>query len=100
MAMHPQLQKVAQEELDRVVGTERLPSFEDRDDLPYIETLIKETIRWHPPVPIGDIHVVSSKTVFLTSYCRNCSQSYRRRLLPRFVVLLTLKSSYYGLNFR
>jgi len=35
MIQHPAAQKKAQEELDLVVGTDRLPTFEDRTYLPY-----------------------------------------------------------------
>jgi len=36
MALNPNVVKKAQEELDRVVGKDRLPEFSDKDDLPYI----------------------------------------------------------------
>ncbi|THH18356.1 hypothetical protein EW146_g2619 [Bondarzewia mesenterica] len=45
MALNPGVQKKAHEELDRVVGKDRLPAFEDRDSLPYIEAIMKETLR-------------------------------------------------------
>jgi Cytochrome P450 len=45
MVMYPDVIKKAQEELDRVVGVERLPSFSDRVDLPYIEAICKEVLR-------------------------------------------------------
>ena len=56
MAMHPEAQKKAQEELDRVIGSERLPEFEDRSSLPYLSALLKEVLRWHPVTPIGVPH--------------------------------------------
>ncbi|KII90165.1 hypothetical protein PLICRDRAFT_53266 [Plicaturopsis crispa FD-325 SS-3] len=56
MAMFPEVQKKAQEEIDRVVGTDRLPALTDRDSMPYMEALVKETIRWHPPLPTGLAH--------------------------------------------
>ena len=45
VALHPDAQRRAQEEIDRVVGRERLPTFEDRASLPYIEALWRETLR-------------------------------------------------------
>ncbi|KAF8547893.1 cytochrome P450, partial [Imleria badia] len=51
MFMFPEKQKKAQEELDHVVGTERLPTFDDRPSLPYIEAIISECFRWHPTSP-------------------------------------------------
>lgn len=37
--------KKAQEELDRVVGRERLPNFNDRESLPYVNALVEEVYR-------------------------------------------------------
>ena len=53
MAMHPDVQHKAQEELDTVIGQDRLPDFNDRDKLPYINAIVKETLRWHSITPIG-----------------------------------------------
>lgn len=44
-ALHPEVVKKAQEELDRVTGGERLPSFDDRVELPYINCIMKEVFR-------------------------------------------------------
>lgn len=46
MIMFPHVQGKAQEEIDRVVGTDRLPSFDDRGKLPYIDALVKVSLRW------------------------------------------------------
>ena len=53
MAMHPDVQHRAQEEIDTVIGPDRLPDFNDRDKLPYINAIVKETLRWHSITPIG-----------------------------------------------
>ena len=53
MVLHPEVQRKAQEELDAVVGTDRLPSLVDRENLPYVESVMKETLRWHPVTPLG-----------------------------------------------
>ena len=52
MTLFPEVQKAAQEEIDRIVGSDRLPSFADRENLPYINALVKETLRWQPVVPL------------------------------------------------
>lgn len=41
----PEAQRRAQEELDRVVGTDRLPTFDDRERLPYVNALCSEVLR-------------------------------------------------------
>jgi hypothetical protein len=42
MGTRVDIQKKAQEELDRVVGRSRLPTFADQDKLPYIKAIISE----------------------------------------------------------
>ncbi|KAF8516743.1 cytochrome P450 [Hysterangium stoloniferum] len=49
-------QEMAQRELDEVIGSDRLPTSEDRDRLPYINALIKELLRWHPVTPLAIPH--------------------------------------------
>ncbi|KAI5116389.1 hypothetical protein M0805_006561 [Coniferiporia weirii] len=52
MTLHPDVQVKAQEELDCVLGPGALPTFADRERLPYIECILKELLRWHPVVPL------------------------------------------------
>ncbi|KIL55978.1 hypothetical protein M378DRAFT_173116 [Amanita muscaria Koide BX008] len=60
MALHPDAQRRAQEEIDRVVGSHRLPSFDDRPSLLYVEALYREVQRWRPVFPAGLPHVTIS----------------------------------------
>lgn len=53
MVMHPEVVKKAQDELDRIVGHDRLPDFSDRESLPYISAIIQEVLRWNPVAPLG-----------------------------------------------
>ena len=53
MTLYPEVQTRAQEELDRVVGRDRLPTFEDRAQLPYVSNVVKETLRWMPVSMLG-----------------------------------------------
>lgn len=53
MTLHPDVQAKGQEEIDRVVGKGRLPTFEDRPSLPYVEAIYREILRLHPPLPLG-----------------------------------------------
>ena len=52
MALYPEVQKKAQAEIDAVVGSHRLPDFEDRPSLPYINAIVKELMRWHLILPL------------------------------------------------
>ena len=53
MTCFPDVQKKAQAEIDAVVGPDRLPSFADRDSLPYTDALVKEVFRWNAVIPTG-----------------------------------------------
>lgn len=45
MIHHPGVAKRAQEEIDRVLGKNQLPTIMDRADLPYVDCIIKEVMR-------------------------------------------------------
>ncbi|KAJ7146600.1 cytochrome P450 CYP621A2 [Mycena epipterygia] len=45
MVLHPECQVKAREEISSVVGDSRLPDFEDREKLPFIECIMQETFR-------------------------------------------------------
>jgi cytochrome P450 len=64
MATHPEIQKKAQNEIDTIVGTHRLPTFEDRPSLPYIEALYREVMRWKPVLPLGVAHATIADDVY------------------------------------
>ncbi|GLA93934.1 hypothetical protein AtubIFM57143_000787 [Aspergillus tubingensis] len=63
MALFPTVQTKAQEELDCVVGTS-LPTTEDRTNLPYINAVIKEVLRWNPVTPLGVAHASTKEDVY------------------------------------
>lgn len=46
MCVFTDAQAAAHEELDRVVGQDRMPGPEDMSELPYITAMVKETLRW------------------------------------------------------
>ena len=54
--LHPEAQKRARNEIDAVVGRERLPNLEDRPKLPFVDAMCKEVLRWRPVTPIGASH--------------------------------------------
>ena len=72
MTRNPDVVRKAQDEIDRIVGNERLPHFTDRPSLPYVDALVEELFRyghcymesrlrlvilvlsrWNPPIPLG-----------------------------------------------
>jgi cytochrome P450 len=58
MCYYPQFLPILQEELDRVCG-DRLPVAEDRPNLPFLRAVIRECLRWRPPVPTGIPHYLT-----------------------------------------
>ncbi|CAA7262652.1 unnamed protein product [Cyclocybe aegerita] len=88
MVLHPHEFKKAQEEIDLVVGKDRLPSLDDRASLPYLECVLKEVLRWNPMVPLGmphrlmeddfyrDFFIPAGSTVLANIYAimRDCDQ--------------------------
>lgn len=94
MTLYPEIQQRAQEEIDRVVGTQRLPAIEDRANLPYLECIIREVYRWNPASPLSvphrllrndeyESHMIPEGTiiipniwcdVLLLHFCATCSR--------------------------
>ncbi|KZT21538.1 cytochrome P450 [Neolentinus lepideus HHB14362 ss-1] len=56
MVQNPDVRIKAQAEIDRVVGKDRLPDFNDRPSLPYLECVLSEVFRWTAPVPYALPH--------------------------------------------
>ncbi|KAF7359221.1 hypothetical protein MSAN_01264200 [Mycena sanguinolenta] len=56
MLANPEAQKKAQAEIDAVVGTDRLPDWEDEAKMPYLTAVIKESLRWRNVTPIAIPH--------------------------------------------
>lgn len=65
MVLHPEIQAKAQEEIEAVVGNSRLVSDDDIPNLRYLQCIVKEALRVHPPGPllswarlaVHDVHV-------------------------------------------
>ncbi|EJD47046.1 cytochrome P450 [Auricularia subglabra TFB-10046 SS5] len=64
MTLYPDIQRRAQAEIDHLTGGTRLPSYQDRDDLPYVEAIVKETQRWNPVLPGGIPHRSTSEDIY------------------------------------
>ncbi|OAG38748.1 hypothetical protein AYO21_07101 [Fonsecaea monophora] len=76
LILFPEALKEAQRELDRVVGDGRLPDLSDRENLPYLRSCVKESLRWMPPVIVGIPH------------CLSCDETYMGYVLPKGAELL------------
>ena len=65
MLVYPEVQKKAQQEIDRVVGNERLPDFTDKDSLPYVFATMWESIRWKQGAPLGTLNATLLDGLFV-----------------------------------
>ncbi|KAH9476428.1 Cytochrome P450 monooxygenase [Psilocybe cubensis] len=52
----PAVLKKAQNEIDELIGSKRLPVANDIEELPYIQAIIKEVLRFRPSIPTGIPH--------------------------------------------
>ncbi|KAL2867528.1 cytochrome P450 [Aspergillus lucknowensis] len=73
----PGVLETAQAELDSVIGPNRLPSFTDIRDLPYLRALCKEVLRWRPVAVLGGTPHASSE-----------DDMYRGYYIPKGTVIL------------
>ncbi|KAI0302455.1 cytochrome P450 [Multifurca ochricompacta] len=62
--LRPDVQRKAQEDIDAVTGRERLPTFEDRPKLPFVDAICKEVSRWMPVAPLHIPHAATQDGVY------------------------------------
>jgi len=55
ITLNPEVQKKAQKELDSVLTASRssFPSYDHKPQLPYLQAVLKEVMRWRPVFPLG-----------------------------------------------
>lgn len=58
------MQKKAQAEADRVLGSSSLPEFSDLDSLPYIKSVVREALRWRIAAPLAIPHRLMEDDVY------------------------------------
>ena len=81
MLNHPEVLKKAQEEVDSVVGADRMPDWDDEPHLPYIVACIKEMLRHRPAAPLGTRAWLGKHFVAYVFCSRNSTLAARGRLL-------------------
>ncbi|KAF8890284.1 cytochrome P450 [Gymnopilus junonius] len=70
LAVNQEVQRRAQAEIDRVVGTSRLPDFDDRPFLPYVEAIYREVLRFAAPSTLGAPHALSEDDIYKGYFIR------------------------------
>ena len=82
--VRPEIQTMAQEELDAVTERVRLPTFEDRPRLPFVDAICKEVLRWRPVSPIGEFTTRLSQHEGMTTIDRfSTLDVYRGFFIPK-----------------
>uniref|UniRef100_R4GD54 Uncharacterized protein n=1 Tax=Anolis carolinensis TaxID=28377 RepID=R4GD54_ANOCA len=61
---YPEVQAKVQEEIDRVIGPNRVPNAEDRRQMPYTDAVIHEVQRCSDVLPMDLVHMVIHDTEF------------------------------------
>jgi cytochrome P450 family 4 len=78
LAMYPEVQKNVQKELDSLFGeSDRDPTLEDVNNMEYLERVVKESLRFFPPIP------------FVMRFIDETIEIGTRALSTRFLLLLT-----------
>ncbi|KAH7881400.1 cytochrome P450 [Lentinula edodes] len=95
MMCFPDVQCEAQEELDRVIGQERLPDYDDLDGskglsrLPFVWAIIYECFRWQAIVPLSVPHQVDTEDTYKGYYIPKGST-----IMPNVWAILRDKKTY------
>ncbi|XP_074076343.1 cytochrome P450 2B9-like [Macrotis lagotis] len=61
---YPQVTEKVQEEIDQVIGKNRLPELKDQANMPYTDAVIHEIQRFSDLLPLGLPHMVTEDTSF------------------------------------
>ncbi|KAJ7844119.1 putative monooxygenase [Mycena olivaceomarginata] len=64
MMLNPSIQAKAREEIDGVIGSDRLPVLQDRPSLPYVRSIMAEVFRWQPAAPLGIPHALRQDDIY------------------------------------
>ncbi|KZP01122.1 cytochrome P450 [Calocera viscosa TUFC12733] len=76
MLLYPEKASAAKAQLDSVVG-DRPPNFSDFENLPQVQALVKEILRWRPPTPAGLAHMATEDII------------YGQYLIPKGAILIS-----------
>ncbi|KAH8807459.1 putative O-methylsterigmatocystin oxidoreductase [Xylogone sp. PMI_703] len=76
LAANPRVQQEAEKELMQVVGPNRLPTFADMNNLPYIRACVKEALRINPILAPGIRHFAEEDII------------YKDHVIPKGTVLI------------
>ncbi|KAH8823697.1 cytochrome P450 [Flagelloscypha sp. PMI_526] len=82
MLVFPHVQQTIHAEFDDVLGPDRLPTFEDKDKLPYFRAFWKELLRWTCIAPLALPHCATEDHIW------KCPDSRREYLIPKGSIVM------------
>lgn len=81
LAKYPEYQEKARKELDHVCGADRMPQWSDFNDLPYVNCIVKEGLRFRAALPTGIAH------------CSKHDYWYKGMLIPKDSMIMVPPSA-------
>jgi hypothetical protein len=66
--LHPDKYQKLCDEIDKNIPSDRLPSFPDLPNLPYLRAFVKENLRWRPVTAGGVPHKITTKDDIYDGY--------------------------------
>lgn len=77
MVLHPEIQAKARQEMDLTLGPGQLPTFADKESLPYLSAVVNECLRWEVVAPFGVPHMVTA------------DDEYKGYLIPKDAIVIS-----------
>jgi cytochrome P450 len=90
MLIYPEVQAKAQAEIDRVLGKDKLPELADRKDMPYVEGVVNECLRWLPVTPMGQLSLLKGARSQVHTAVHQTTQDdeYKGYAIPKGAIVL------------
>uniref|UniRef100_A0A8C0L863 Uncharacterized protein n=1 Tax=Canis lupus dingo TaxID=286419 RepID=A0A8C0L863_CANLU len=88
---HPEVEGKIHEEIDRVVGRDRVPCMNDRAQMPYTDAVVHEVQRYINLIPSNLPHAVTQDTKFRQKYGLHTSAIVKHKLFYVYLKNVHLK---------
>ena len=92
MRVYPEAQRKAQEQVDRVIGNNRLPTLSDRPLLPYVEAIVLEALLWRPIVAFSRVYSRINELIIhcarIDHRCSVADDEYKGFFIPKGAMII------------